>query len=145
MTSTAPEAQSRPEQPEETSPGTDGQEATSETPEGAESFSREYVTQLREEAKEAREKAKRADWLETEVRSLAITAATLTILADPADLTWSDEFTGEDGLPDQALISEAAEGLVKAKPWLGRVRGDVGQGQHTEQEEPFSLMELLRP
>ena len=82
------------------------QELTSEVPEGnsgvdvppevpgsqndaedkPESFSREYVEKLREEAKESRIKAKRADFLATEVRRLATREAARGVLTDPSVL-----------------------------------------------------------
>lgn len=149
MTETALEAQNATESPEEAPQAIDTHEATPEPQEGSEGFSREYVSKLREESKQRREEAqdaqKRADWLQGEVRRLATREATRGILADPEGLPWSDEYIGEDGLPDQAKISKAADDLVRVKPWLGRVRGDVGQGQHSAGEDRFSLMELLRP
>lgn len=108
------------------------------------SFSRAYVEQLRAEAKEARQKAQRMDYLATEVRRLAIKEATRGILADPEALVWSDKYETEDGLPNHDRLRVAAEALATVRPWLSRPRGDVGQGQHGDVDQALSLSELLR-
>ena len=121
--------------------GTPGQE---EPQEGEESFSREYVAQLRNEAREHRVKAQRADFLATEVRRLATREAVRGVLTDPEALAWSDDFEGEDGLPDHDKLRAAAEALATARPWLARVRGDIAQGEHSDAPAGLSLSELLR-
>ncbi|SER12181.1 hypothetical protein [Microlunatus flavus] len=115
-----------------------------ESDDAPETFPRSYVEKLRTEAKEQRVKASRADYLATEVRRLAIREATRGLLADPSVLSWSDEFEGEDGLPDHDALRAAAEALADAKPWLARPRGDVGQGRHSTGDDAPSLSALLR-
>lgn len=114
------------------------------TEDNPESFSREYVEKLREEAKESRIKAQRADFLATEVRRLATREAARGVLTDPSVLVWSDAFEGEDGLPDHDALKAAAEDLARTSPWLARPRGDIGQGQHGTGAQPLSLSALLR-
>lgn len=123
--------------------GTDTSESTPEALEDV--FSREYVQELREENKAARiaadvEKANLSEML----REFAAAYATAGILADPKDLPWSDDFEGEDGRPDLAAITAAAEELARRKPHLSRVRGSVGQGEHSLHEAGVSLSALLR-
>lgn len=129
-------------------PGTEAQQTSPEAQEGSEGFSREYVQELRDENRQRRQEAseasQRADFLATEVRRLATREATRGILADPEALPWSDEFAAEDGLPDPAKITAAAEALATVKPWLARVRGSVRQGEHGTEQQPASLSELLR-
>ncbi|MBS45604.1 MAG: hypothetical protein CMH83_21020 [Nocardioides sp.] len=110
----------------------------------AETFSREYVEKLRSENAEQRTKAKRAEDAETRLRDLAVAAAVRGILTDPTDLGWSDEYADEDGWPDAEKITAAAEALVERKPHLARPSGDVGQGRHSDTDEPVSLVGLLQ-
>jgi hypothetical protein len=123
------------------------QEDSQEDSEQPETFPRAYVEELRTENRqrrqEAQEASQRADYLATEVRRLATREAVRGILTDPESLPWAEEFSGEDGLPDQARITAAAEALALEKPWLGRPRGDVGQGEHS-QAEPFNIQALFR-
>lgn len=110
----------------ETTTETDGTEPTTETSDGAEdTFSRSYVTELRDESAKHRTRAKTA----TE-RLVTAYAASTGRLVDPSDLHASDDLNGEDGLPDPAKITEAVESLIKAKPHLAKIRpvGDIGQG-----------------
>jgi len=118
----------------------------SEDNSSGDSFSREYVEQLRAEAKANREKAQRADFLMTEVRRFAVKEAAASAgLFDPEALTWSDEYATADGMPDHDHLLAAAEALVLARPWLARPRGPLpGQGQHSDADQGLSLSALLR-
>lgn len=111
-----------------------------------ESFTREYVESLRAEAKGYREKAQRVDALTDAVRGYAIKeAATSAGLIDPEALVWSEDFEGEDGLPDHDQLLAAAQALARSKPWLVRPRGPLpGQGEHGSADEGLSLSALLR-
>lgn len=120
------------------------EEAPSEPVEG-ETFSREYVQQLREEAASHRVKAKRAEALEMALREASLREAAGPILEDVTDLAWSDTFEDEEtGLPSSELIRQAAEELAERKPHLARVRGDIGQGRRVDVPEGFNLAEALR-
>ena len=112
--------------------------------ENQETFSREYVHELRDEAAAARVKAKRGDAAEDRLRSAIITAATAGVLADPTDLPWTSDLADDDGWPSYEKIEAAARELVEAKPHLGRVGGDVGQGQRGDDHDAFSLTDLLK-
>lgn len=111
------------------------------------SFPREYVEELRTEAKNNREKASEAtaamERIQTAYRAVAVSQAVSDVLADPTDLAWSDEFLDESGLVDAEAVRAAAEELTAAKPHLARARGDAMQGYRTE-EKPFDLAELMR-
>lgn len=110
-------------------------------------FPREYVEQLRKEAAEHRTgrtaAEERSDAAMSRLRAAAIHSATREVLADPSDLRWDDSMADEGGWPDAEKITAAATALVEAKPHLGRVRGDVGQG-YRGGEQSVSLVEALR-
>ena len=108
-----------------------------------ETFDREYVQKLRDEAAGHRVKAKRADGL---AAALVTAQAALTgRMADPTDLPYDDELLDDDGVPDEAKVQAAVEDLLRRKPHLAarRPRGDVGQGARPEVVEE-GLASLLR-
>ncbi len=108
-----------------------------------ESFDREYVQKLRDEAAGHRVKAKRTDALNAR---LATAQAALTgKLADPTDLPFTDNLLDDDGLVDEDKVRAAVDDLVKRKPHLAarRPTGNVGQGARPE-TATFGLAELLR-
>lgn len=111
-----------------------------------ETFPRSYVEELRAEAAEHRVKSKEnAESMETfrnAYRAAVLKEATRDVLAEP--IPWSDDFDGENGLPDAGKIREAAEALALEKPQLARVRGDIGQGFRGEQDAPVDLAGMLR-
>lgn len=107
-------------------------------------FSAAYVAELRAEAAEHRVGAKKMTAFRDAYREASIREAAREILADPADLAWSDEFDGEDGMPDSEKISEAAKAFADAKPHLARARGDVGQGFRGDESDSVDLASLLR-
>jgi hypothetical protein len=68
-----------------------------------------------------------------------------SILTDPSDLDWSDDFADEHGIPDRDKIIAAAEDLARRKPHYAKVRGYVGQGEHSPLDEPtVSFVDMLR-
>ena len=108
-----------------------------------ETFDREYVQKLRDEAAGHRVKAKRADAL---AASLVTAQAALTgKLADPTDLPFDEALLDEDGYVDESKVQAAVDELVKRKPHLAarRPRGDVGQGARPEVDD-IGLGALLR-
>lgn len=134
----------------ETEEPTTNEEPTAEveeTEQEPDTFPREYVENLRREAAEHRTgrtaAEERSEAALSRLRLAAIHSATRDVLADPTDLQWSDDMTDEEGWPDAEKISAAASALVEAKPHLGRVRGDVGQGFRGG-EQGVSLAEALR-
>ncbi|GAB2934162.1 hypothetical protein GCM10027047_33230 [Rhodococcus aerolatus] len=109
-----------------------------------ETFSADYVKELRDEAAANRVAAKRAATLETALRDAVISNVAKSILADPTDLAWSDDLADDDGMPDPDAIRQAATALAARKPHLGRVSGDAGQGFRGDDSGSVSLLELLK-
>ncbi len=108
-----------------------------------ETFDREYVQKLRDEAAGHRVKAKRTDALNAR---LATAQAALTgKLADPTDLPFTDDLLDEDGLVDEDKVRAAVDALIERKPHLAarRPTGNVGQGARPETPE-IGLADLLR-
>ncbi len=108
-----------------------------------ETFDREYVQKLRDEAAGHRVKAKRTDALNAR---LATAQAALTgKLADPTDLPFTDDLLDDDGLVDEDKVHAAVEDLVQRKPHLAarRPTGNVGQGARPETPE-IGLAAMLR-
>ena len=98
------------------------------TPEGEpETFTREYVQELRDEAAKARVRAKRADDLAQEVFYSRVSA--LGRLADATDLPYDEAL-----LEDRAAMEAAVDALIAAKPHLADRRpvGSVDQGARDE-------------
>lgn len=109
-----------------------------ETPEDTETFSREYVTKLRDENAKLRVRAQGADELRHRLHTELVRATGK--LADPADLEYSDTH-----LTDHDTLTAAIDELVTAKPHLrARTFSDVGQGQRGTEAEPVSLLSILK-
>ena len=129
---------------EDVSPMRDTEDVGTDVPaDEPETFDREYVQKLRDEAAGHRVKAKRAEAL---AAALVTAQAALTgKLADPTDLPFSDDLLDEDGHVDEQKVQAAVDELVKRKPHLAarRPRGDVGQGARPEVQEE-GLASLLR-
>lgn len=106
-----------------------------ETPE---TFPREYVEKLRQEAAESRTKAKRADDLAARLHTALVTATGR--MADPTDLPFD-----EAHLEDPEALTAAIESLLASKPHLATrtPRGDIGQGPSVVADS-VSLAGLLR-
>ncbi len=107
------------------------------------SFDREYVQKLRDEAAGYRVRAKRTDALNAR---LATAQAALTgKLADPTDLPFTDDLLDDDGLVDEDKVRAAIDDLIKRKPHLAarRPTGNVGQGARPEVPE-IGLAAMLR-
>lgn len=106
--------------------------------EEAETFPREYVQKLRDEAAKYRQRAGDRDTLAERLHT-ALVAATGR-LADPTDLTFD-----EDHLTDDDALSAALDELLTRKPHLAsrRVVGDVGQGA-TQGDTAVDLAGILR-
>lgn len=111
----------------------DGQEETEET------FPRPYVEKLRQEAADARVKAKDRDTLAQRLHTAQVAATGR--LADPADLPYNEEH-----LDDEEALEAAVDDLLQRKPHLAsrRPRGDVGQGQSSDSTGSVDLAAMLR-
>ena len=111
-----------------------------ETPQNApETFPREYVENLRQEAADARVKAKKADEL-AQALFVARVAATGR-LAGPTDLPFN-----ADLLDDADALNAAIDALLDAKPHLASrtPRGNIGQGPTGADTGTVDLAALLR-
>lgn len=109
-----------------------------QTTEDPETFPREYVVKLRDEAAKHRTRAQRADDLAHRLHG-SLVAATGR-LADPTDLAFD-----EAHIDDADALSAAIDDLLTRKPHLGSRRpvGDVGQGV-TGGDSSVDLAGLLR-
>lgn len=144
---TRPEGQSAPVEGQTTADGTQVPERASDGSEGQgepDMFPREYVHQLREEAKHHRQKAARTTALQA--RLVQALAAQTGRLADPTDLPMTNQLLDDEGYPDPQKISAAIDQLIKDKPHLAGVRpaGDVGQGVRGDGGDVPGLAALLR-
>ena len=115
------------------------QEAPEATQDDAETFPRDYVEKLRQEAAEARVKAKRADDLARELFTAKVTATGR--LADPSDLAYDEALVA-----DADALNAAIDALLDAKPHLASrtPRGDVGQGPTGGDSGTVDLAAMLR-
>ena len=125
--------------PEEPQDAQDAQEASQEAQEDAETFPRAYVEKLRQEAADARVRAKRADDLARELFTARVAATGR--LADPNDLPFDDAL-----LADMPALEAAIDELVAQHPHYAarRPRGDVGQGATGSDDGTVNLAGLLR-
>lgn len=116
------------EEPQESQEGTEDEQQ----------FPREYVEKLRQEAADARVKAKRADELAERLHGALVTATGR--LADPDDLPYD-----EAHLDGPEALGAALDDLLARKPHLAsrRPTGDVGQGT-TPLTETVDLAGILR-
>ena len=117
----------------------DASEAQEAPQDAQETFPRAYVEKLRQEAAEARTRAKKADEYAREL--FAARVAATGRLADPTDLPFD---AGHLDSPD--ALNAAIDALLDAKPHLAsRVpRGNVGQGAGTASHDEVDLAALLR-
>lgn len=102
----------------------DSPSPTPEEPEAEpDTFSRDYVEELRQENGKYRQRAAKADELAQRLHTELVSATGK--LADPTDLTFS-----EDHLDDADKLAEDIEMLLSNKPHLASRRpvGAIGQG-----------------
>lgn len=96
---------------------------------------------LRERAKAAEARAARTDSLAARLHTELVRASGK--LADPADFPYNPD---ADLLDDPEAFNQAIDEFVEAKPHLRSrtPRGDVGQGNRGNGEEPVNLMNILK-
>lgn len=130
------EAQEAQEAPQEAQ---DAQDDAQEAQEDAETFPRAYVEKLRQEAADARVRAKRADDLARELFTARVAATGR--LADPNDLPFDDAL-----LADLPALEAAIDELLADHPHYAarRPRGDIGQGATGSDAGTVNLAGLLR-
>lgn len=109
-----------------------------ETTDDAETFPKEYVVKLRDEAAKYRQRAADRDTLAERLHG-ALVAATGR-LADPTDLAFDDSH-----IDDPEALTTALDDLLTRKPHLAsrRLVGDVGQGA-TQGATGVDLAGMLR-
>lgn len=112
-------------------------EDTTEEPDGEDTFPREYVEKLRDEAARYRQRAGRVDEISERLHRLLVERTGR--LADPTDLEFD-----EAHLDDADALDAAIDALLDRKPHLAArtPRGDVGQGK--PDNSPVNLGALLR-
>lgn len=105
----------------------------------ADTFPREYVEQLRREAAESRQKAKRADDYARQLFTARVAATGR--LADPNDLPFNTDLV--DDLP---ALEAAIDDLLAQHPhYAARTpRGDIGQGVGAVRHDDIDLAAILR-
>lgn len=111
--------------------------STEGSPAEPETFDREYVQALRDEAAGYRQKARGVEELRTRLHAELVRGTGR--LADPTDLAFDPAH-----LDDADALAAALDDLLARKPHLASRRpvGDVGQGAASS-DEPFSLLGLL--
>lgn len=132
-----PTSEEAPEEPQD-----DAQDAQDATESDDGTFPASYVKELRQEAADARVKARDA---ETERDAIAQRLHTALVtstgrLADPTDLPFDPAH-----LEDDAALAAAVDELLERKPHLAnrRPRGDIGQGA-TPSTADVDLAGILR-
>ncbi|WP_067429153.1 hypothetical protein [Nocardioides jensenii] len=106
-------------------------------------YSQAEYDALKEESIKHRKASKLADTFRDALRQAACKQASSGVLHEP--IQWSDDFDGEDGLPDHERITEAVAALAESKPWMTRVRGDAGIGfRGDDSDADVDLVALMR-
>jgi hypothetical protein len=119
-------------------------EAAQVDAEQVDTFSAEYVAQLREESAAHRVKAKRID--SANDRLVAAYAAADGRLVDVEALTFDEALLDGDGLVDRAKVADAIAALIEAKPYLAsRTPATVlPQGVRADAPAAPGLFDLIR-
>lgn len=120
-------------------PGPDGGAGDPPKGEQPQTFTREYVQQLRDEAAGYRTRAKDRDEVAKRLHTELVRQTGRLVAAE--ELPYADEH-----LADPAKLTEAIDALLAAKPYLESrtPRGDVGQGAQGDTSEAVGLGALLR-
>jgi len=119
-------------------------EAAQVDPEQVDSFSAEYVAQLREESAAHRVKAKRID--SANARLVTAYAAADGRLVDVEALAFDEALLDDDGLVDRDKVAAAIAALIEAKPYLAsRTPATVlPQGVRTDAPAAPGLFDFIR-
>ena len=132
-----------PPQSVETNANAESPVANAETSESERVFDHAYVSKLRQEAADARVRAKRADAMASEL--VKAFAAIDGRLVDPDDLPFTEDLLDDDGTPSRDKVAAAIDALIGRKPHLAARRPNlqVAQGARPE-PEPVNLLQMLR-
>lgn len=120
----------------------------SDSPQDADSepdtFSRDYVNKLRDEAAQHRLRAKRTD--AANARLLDALIASDGRLLDPEALPLSDDLLDDDGIVDPGKVADAVGSLVERKAYLLKppAPAPLPQGVREDVPQPLSLLEVAR-
>lgn len=127
------------EQPAEATPDAPS-EATSEP----DTYSADYVRELRAESAERRVKAKRVD--EANARLARAYAVQDGRLIESGELAYGEHLLDDDGLVDPVKVTAAIDELLQAKPYLASQRPaqPIAQGVREDVPEQPGLFALLR-
>lgn len=122
----------------------DASSATAEATSEPETYSADYVRELRAESAERRVKAKRVD--EANARLARAYAQQDGRLVAPTELGYGEHLLDEDGLVDATKVTAAIDELLRAKPYLAtqRPQQPIAQGVRQNVPEQPSLFALLR-
>ena len=114
------------------------------TEEAPESFSADYVRDLREEAAAHRVKAKRID--DANARLVAAYATADGRLVDVEALTMSEDMLDDDGLVDPEKVAGAIADLIAAKPYLASRKPTTPLPQGVREDVPTmpGLFDFIR-
>lgn len=109
-----------------------------------ETFSADYVRDLREEAAAHRVKAKRVD--DANARLVAAYAAQDGRLVDVEALTMSEAMLDDEGLVDPEKVATAIGDLITAKPYLASRKPTMPLPQGVREDVPTapSLFDFIR-
>ena len=112
--------------------------------EAPESFSADYVRDLREEAAAHRVKAKRVD--DANARLVAAYAIADGRLVDVEALTMSGDMLDDDGLVDPEKVAGAIADLIAAKPYLASRKPTTPLPQGVREDVPTmpGLFDFIR-
>lgn len=109
-----------------------------------ETFSADYVRELREESAAHRVKAKKVD--DANARLVSAYVAADGRLVDPDAIAYADELVGDDGLVDREKVSAAIASLVEAKPYLASRKPTAPLPQGVREDVPTmpGLFDFIR-
>lgn len=132
------------EQATESAMAADDASATAEATSEPETYSADYVRELRAESAERRIKAKRVD--EANARLARAYAQQDGRLVEPGELGYGDHLLDDDGLVDLTKVTAAIDELLQSKPYLATQRPlqPIAQGVRQDIPEQPSLFALLR-
>lgn len=120
------------------------QDTVAENTTEPDSYSADYVRELRAESAERRVKAKRVD--DANERLARAYAQQDGRLVEPSELGFGEHLLDDDGLVDQTKVTAAIDELLTAKPYLASNRPlqPIAQGVREEVPDLPGLFSLLR-
>jgi hypothetical protein len=120
-------------------PAADPTEADQADPD---TFSREYVQQLRKEAADHRAKSRKVT--EANARLMTLQAGIDGRLVDVDALTFAEDMLDDSGLVDPARVTAAIDALIESKPYLRKAAPPIAQGVMPQAPAEPGLFDLIR-